>query len=286
MTVATRPYAEIVKVGILGSAVPSGAIVRIRKREDVVLARQIAGEMLVFARTRLAKAALPALLEQRDKAFAQLAPELASALVEYFDGFLARAGISKAAEFPLDADDIDWKTEGKLLAAALESVYLELGELAWESIGEELGVSLSFALDGPATKAIRDRLATQVSLITDATREIIRDRVEAAVAGGLSIEQLVEGTSELMGLADLMGSRAQTIALTETATAYNSAAVAAYRDSGLIDEVLVFDGSECGWTEHDDPDLADGSTRTLDEADEFPVSHPNCQRAFGAVVAR
>ena len=48
--------------------------------------------------------------------------------------------------------------------------------------------------------------------------------------------------------------------------------------------VQVYDGPECGWTEHDDPDLADGSLRTLEEADEYPLSHPHCQRAFGPVV--
>jgi hypothetical protein len=78
-------------------------------------------------------------------------------------------------------------------------------------------------------------------------------------------------------------SRAFTVARTETAIAYNSTATAAYRDSGIVDQVEVFDGPECGWTEHDDPDMADGSIRTLDEADEYDVAHPNCLRAFAPV---
>lgn len=34
----------------------------------------------------------------------------------------------------------------------------------------------------------------------------------------------------------------------------------------------------CGWTSHDDPDLADGSTRTLEEAEAYPIAHPGCRR--------
>jgi hypothetical protein len=34
----------------------------------------------------------------------------------------------------------------------------------------------------------------------------------------------------------------------------------------------------CGWTFHDDGDLADGSRRTIAELRETPLSHPNCVR--------
>ena len=39
-----------------------------------------------------------------------------------------------------------------------------------------------------------------------------------------------------------------------------------------------------GGPSHDDPDHANGSNRTLDDAREWPTSHPHCQRAFGPVV--
>jgi hypothetical protein len=48
--------------------------------------------------------------------------------------------------------------------------------------------------------------------------------------------------------------------------------------------VLIFDGDDCGWTEHDDSDVADGTVPTLDEAEECPLSHPNCVRAWAPVV--
>lgn len=278
--------AELVRVGKGAESVPVGVVIRVAKREDLVTAAAIADELLLFARGRLAKAVQPKLLDAGARRRAAAAAELEAALVEYFGGFLSRAGIAKDATFPLDPESLDWKTEAKLLADVLETVYLDLGEATFAAIGEELGIDLSFSLEGLATKGIRDRLARQVRYITEATRQVLVDRVEFAIEHGLSIEQLVSGTSDLVGLEDLFGSRATTIALTETATASNAAAVDGYRESGLVDDVLVFDGPECGWTEHDDPDLADGSTRSLDDADEYPISHPNCQRAFGAVVAR
>ena len=45
-----------------------------------------------------------------------------------------------------------------------------------------------------------------------------------------------------------------------------------------ITHVLITDGPECGWTEHDDPDLAAGSRRTVEEYAAYPYSHPNCRR--------
>jgi hypothetical protein len=247
----------------------------------------VVDEMLRFARGRLAKAALPATLATRDELFAKAQPAMATELVDLFDGLLVRAGVRKDVAFPFDPEtDIDWPDERARLRAVLEHWAVVMGDAAYAALGEQLGVELTFDLAAVSTKGVRQRIGLNVTSITDTVLELLRNRVEAAIAGGLSIEQLVAGTDALPGLRDLFGARAQTIALTETATTYNLASSAAYRESGLIDEVEVFDGPECGWTEHDDPDLADGSTRTLDEADDYPTAHPNCQRAFGPVVAR
>lgn len=42
----------------------------------------------------------------------------------------------------------------------------------------------------------------------------------------------------------------------------------------------VFDGPDCGWTEHDDPDLADGTVRHIDDCEENDSAHPRCARSF------
>lgn len=247
----------------------------------------VVDEMLRFARGRLAKAATPAAIATRDRLFAEAQPAMAAELVDLFDGLLSRAGVRKDVAFPFDPEtDIDWEDEKSRLRAVLERWYIVMGDAAFGALGDQLGIELTFDLAAVSTKGIRQRIGLNVTSITDTLLEALRNRVEAAIAGGLSVEQLVAGTDTVPGLRELFGNRAQTIALTETATTYNLASSAGYRESGLIDEVEVYDGEDCGWTEHDDPDLADGSTRTLDEADNYPVAHPNCQRAFGPVVAR
>lgn len=83
----------------------------------------------------------------------------------------------------------------------------------------------------------------------------------------------------------LRSTRAFLIAQTESGNGFNRAAIAGYRASGLVDFVEVFDGPSCGWLSHDDPELAHGSIRTLDDAEKHVLSHPRCQRAFGAALA-
>jgi hypothetical protein len=42
--------------------------------------------------------------------------------------------------------------------------------------------------------------------------------------------------------------------------------------------VEVRDGPECGWVSHQDPDHADGTLRTVEDADAHPLAHPGCVR--------
>jgi hypothetical protein len=42
-----------------------------------------------------------------------------------------------------------------------------------------------------------------------------------------------------------------------------------------VDGVIV---ANCGWTSHDDPDRANRTVRTVQDALAHPAAHPNCQR--------
>jgi len=110
--------------------------------------------------------------------------------------------------------------------------------------------------------------------IPDATREMVRKHVVAAVKEGQSIQQLQKGIQEHYAFSD---SRAQTIARTETGFAYNGGSNAGFRQA-QVQHVEVFDGD-------DDPECAaaDGSTWTVDYAEEHALAHPNCVRAFGPI---
>ncbi|MFF8769106.1 hypothetical protein [Kitasatospora sp. NPDC015120] len=66
---------------------------------------------------------------------------------------------------------------------------------------------------------------------------------------------------------------------TRAAVATNTGTLAAAREHG-INQVEVFDGYDCGWTSHPDPDKAVRTLRTVEDAAEWPISHPRCTRRF------
>lgn len=47
-----------------------------------------------------------------------------------------------------------------------------------------------------------------------------------------------------------------------------------------VEYFQVSDGPQCGWTDHNDPDLANGKVVTPEEALANPQAHPFCRRAF------
>ncbi len=243
----------------------------------------VTDDLLAYARGRLAKAALPAGIAARDALVAPFAADLA----EYFDAMGKRVlgTVHKAIEIGWDpADDIDWTVEDAELETVLARWYATLGEAAFAGVADQLAVELRWDLNARPVAAILDRVGAQVADISETSRQLLAGVVQRATERGLSIEQLIPQLEE--AFTSWSAGRAATVALTETANAYNLAAAAGYASSGLVDEVEIFDGPECGWDGHDDPDLADGSTRTLEEFTDMPISHPNCQRAAGPVVVR
>jgi hypothetical protein len=68
---------------------------------------------------------------------------------------------------------------------------------------------------------------------------------------------------------------------TTTATAYNVGFFHGASQSGVT-WYECFDGPDCGWSFHEDPELANGKIVNMDEGLAFPISHPNCRRTFGA----
>lgn len=261
-------------------------------RWNLLVAKGLLDAAILGARIQLAKATTPKAVRDRRLLLATTVPKFTADLEAYFAAAAKRIlPVSKALPFQFDPEaDVDWAVEEEELTIVLVRWYTSLGVAAYGAAGELLGVELRFDVGERGVQAILKRVAQRVTAITAVTRQAIGDRVAIALERGYSVDQLVHGVAD-DGFAGLLAfledaGRAQTIALTETATAYNLASLEGYRDSGLVDEVLIFDGPECGWTEHDDPDLADGSIRSLDDFDEYPLSHPHCQRAAAPVPAR
>ncbi len=174
-----------------------------------------------------------------------------------------------------------WKKLGGLLLGA----WLGAARRSLDHAGEQVGGAPP-DLDDPDNalrRFIEEECGRRIRGIEDETRRRVAGYVERGMAEGMSPQDLAK-LIEADESGAFSRARALVIARTETGTAYNRTALAGYRASGRVEKVQVFDGDGCGWTRHDDPDLADGSVRTLDEAEKCPLSHPNCVRAWAPVV--
>jgi hypothetical protein len=64
----------------------------------------------------------------------------------------------------------------------------------------------------------------------------------------------------------------------QTVTTANTAAARTSLDELGVSYVEIRDGADCGWTSHNDPDRANRTLRTVQDALAHPTAHPNCQR--------
>lgn len=137
----------------------------------------------------------------------------------------------------------------------------------------------------PRTQTLLTEARTHLSGAHDTTLDAIRATLAEGFLHGLTALEIAHGVPEMgyRGLAQTVASvyagRSRTIAQTETTHARQMAALERYQDASIA-LVYVADGADCGWTEHTDPDGADGSVRTLIEARGCALSHPNCARVF------
>lgn len=98
----------------------------------------------------------------------------------------------------------------------------------------------------------------------------------AAFAASKGITAVTYANGARHGLADY----AEMLVRTKTAVAYNVGTLNQGAEFGIL-YYEVFDGPSCGWTGHNDVDLANGSIRSAKEAAAFTIAHPRCARSFG-----
>ncbi|MER6131886.1 hypothetical protein [Streptomyces sp. NPDC001815] len=126
-----------------------------------------------------------------------------------------------------------------------------------------------------------------------AVREAARREVPLLAAGNMTARQAAKNLSDTLSTDHQLthvvyrnGARvpvrvwADAAVLAKSAVAYNAGTLNRTRQAG-VSMVEVFDGFDCGWTSHRDPDKATGTVRTIEEAAEWPISHPRCRRGFG-----
>lgn len=126
-----------------------------------------------------------------------------------------------------------------------------------------------------------------------AMREAARREVPLLAAGNMTAKQAAKNLADRLAADHRLthvvyrnGARvpvrawAEAATLAKSAVAYNAGTLNRTRQAGVT-MVEVFDGFDCGWTGHRDPDKANRSVRTVEEAAEWPISHPRCRRGFG-----
>jgi hypothetical protein len=108
---------------------------------------------------------------------------------------------------------------------------------------------------------------------------------QTAVGGGRTLAQFldaegIKGIRYKDGSLHGLSEYGEMVIRTKTATAYNEGTLNGATDAGVT-YFEVFDGPNCGWTFHEDPNLAMGMIVNAKEARAEPISHPNCRRTFG-----
>lgn len=185
----------------------------------------------------------------------------------------------------VDPDDLwDEPAENDALLSTYLPAVDELGAQSLPVPARLVNTNLSWNLESPHIAAARDRLGEKIVRINETTRTAIAAQVEEGMRRGYSIPQLANGVpaEDYRGIAGVFqeatAHRAETIARSESAMIYNGAATAAYRHADLT-EVGVLDGNGDGACE-----AANGQRWPIDRAEQEPIEHPNCVRAFVPVT--
>jgi hypothetical protein len=175
---------------------------------------------------------------------------------------------TKERQLPLDFGDV--------IAALWNKFYPLIMAQSWDDVAAEIGVELAFDLENIYVQRVLGDLAKEVRKVADTTKQEIRDLVSKQASEGWSIDELAKEIRALKEVHSM--ARARTIARTETALGYNRGTLSGYEEAG-VSKVEVFDGDE-----HEPCRSANGSIWTIEEAQANPLGHPNCVRAFAAVV--
>jgi hypothetical protein len=122
-------------------------------------------------------------------------------------------------------------------------------------------------------------------------RAAVRERTNAAVIGGRTSTQAGRDLAKLLEDRGVKAVRYKNGAL-HTLRDYTDTsirtAVALAHNRGVINHSIasgvryfaISDGLACGWSRHNDGDLAAGSVRTAQEVASYPISHPRCARGI------
>jgi len=175
-------------------------------------------------------------------------------------------------------DSFDWESWNKSLRKGIEQPYRDYVIATGKKAAATLNIDFD-AKDPMLSKFMTKYVGERVVQLNDTTKELVADAIRTALASG-STEDLTEKVLTVVGerFDGYEVWRAERIARTETAIAFNHANIFGFRQAGVT-EVDVVDG-----TDDDDCEDANGQTWSLIESLQDPIAHPNCTRSFVPIV--
>lgn len=123
-------------------------------------------------------------------------------------------------------------------------------------------------------------------VVRDMSRDSIRSKIytgKTAEQAGIELatnlrETGVTGVTYRNGARFPLDAYSEMVVRTKTAEAYQHGG---FNQGERLDIEFweVFDGHDCGWASHDDPQKANGLIVHLNQARAYPIAHPNCLRS-------
>ena len=207
-------------------------------------------------------------------------------------GKVVAAAVAKRSDLTLetrDALEIPWDDLDKEMLRELNALYAAAGELAASGASTAVGFEVSWNVANPWVRQTLNELALRVVGINETTRQDVSSLIAAGLAAGLSLKDIAASISGLF--AETYQGRAMTIARTESMYSYGLASLMGYGESGVVQEVEIYDNPD----HDDDPSPIDGLTCaqrnglkvTLEQARiHLDSEHPNGTMAVAPVLVR
>lgn len=177
----------------------------------------------------------------------------------------------------------EWNSLWLVLLPYLLQVILDALNMAGDMVGLDAVIEMD-----PRVQRLLLQAQLHLAGVHRTTLNAVRTTLAEGFSQGYSPRQIAYGVPQdhfdglASSVAETYSGRALTIAETEIVTARQHAALERYQEAGIA-MVLVSDGAGCGWESHDSGGEANGTVRTLLDANNHPLGHPHCHRAFTPV---
>ena len=237
---------------------------------------QLTDGMMTDGKGRQTKASGRRMAQGLQRIRAALAKHMEKDVDRFFEKLAATvAGRVGKGRKALDADELITAADFAPLASTVKSYYVEIISASWETWNSALGVDVVFEDSDPAVvQALKDA-GKRVTDITETTREFLANVLADSADAGLTPAEMIPGIR--LVIEESYKGRARAIARTELAHAQQITATTRYKANG-VEKVLVLDGG--GEDSDDECNQLNGTIQTLEWAEENPLQHPNCTRAF------